>query len=102
QSMIGAGWDGYYKALYQVNILLESAQSMPESQRKNEVLGIAHFFRGYIYYNLVTRWGGVPILKQNTIEKVSRDTEAEVWQFIESELNVAINKALAFDDYYYV
>ncbi|OQP44465.1 carbohydrate-binding protein SusD [Niastella yeongjuensis] len=102
QAMISAAWNGYYTALYQVNILLESAASMEASTRKDEILGVAHFFRGYIYYNLVTRWGGVPVLEKNTISNVPRNTEVETWQFIENEMEQAINLAPAYSDYYYV
>ncbi|CAL1517225.1 RagB/SusD family nutrient uptake outer membrane protein [Chitinophaga sp. MM2321] len=94
--LISTSWNGYYAALYQVNNLLEATTVLPESTRKNEIRGIAHFFRGYIYYNLVTRWGGVPILEKNTQEKVSRNTAAEVWSFIENELQVAIENAPAY------
>jgi SusD family. len=102
QSMISASWNGYYNALYQVNILLSAATNMEESARKNEILGIAHFFRGYIYYNLVTRWGGVPVLEKNTVDNVARSTEAATWQFVESELQQAIELAPDYSDYYYV
>lgn len=96
QSITSTPWNGYFAALYQVNVLLESAQKLPDSQRKNEILGTTHYFRAYLYYQMVTRWGGVPILAQNTQAKVKRNTEAEVWQFIESELTGAINNAPAF------
>jgi hypothetical protein len=101
-SMMSAAWNGYYSALYQVNSLLEAASALPPSQKKDEVLGIVHFFRGYIYYNLVTRWGGVPILKKNTQDKVARDSEKEVWSFVESELQQAIDGAPSFSGYNYV
>lgn len=102
QSMISAAWNGYFSALYQVNVLLGSAGTMAESARKNEILGTAHFFRGYLYYNLVTRWGGVPVLEKNTIDNVPRNTEADTWKFIETELQQAIDLAPAYSDYYYV
>lgn len=104
QSLMSAAWDGYYKALYQVNNLLESVDQLPASQRRTEIDGIAHFFRGYIYYNLVTRWGGVPILAKSTQEKVPRNTEAEVWAFIEKELQTAMAEAPQYTagSYYYV
>ncbi|MBV7533957.1 RagB/SusD family nutrient uptake outer membrane protein [Chitinophaga sp. sic0106] len=91
QGLMSSAWNGYYNALYQINNLLESASQLPESNRKNEVLGIVHFFRAYEYYNLVTRWGGVPVLEKNTANKVPRNTEAEVWAFIEKELQAAIS-----------
>lgn len=104
QGLMGTSWNGYYAALYQVNNLLASAAQLPESGRKNEITGIAHFFRAYIYYNLVTRWGGVPVLEQNTLAKVPRNEVAEVWAFIEKELQLAASNAPAYTSgsYYYV
>ncbi|MEQ7799679.1 RagB/SusD family nutrient uptake outer membrane protein [Pedobacter sp. ASV1-7] len=99
---IAAQWNGYYSALYQVNNLLVSASKLENDQRRAEITGISHYFRAYIYYNLITRWGGVPILKENTTEKKARNSEAEVWSFIETELTAAIDNAPAFSNYYYV
>ena len=101
---IASQWSGYYSSLYQVNNLLESTSKLPDSPRKNEILGIGHFFRGYLYYNLVTRWGGVPILEVNTQEKLPRNSEQEVWAFIEKELQKAIDLApsLTPGNFYYV
>lgn len=94
--LMSAAWNGYYSALFQLNNLLDAANSLPPSQRTTEILGTVHFFRGYLYYNLVTRWGGVPVLEKNTQEKVSRDIEQEVWAFIEDELQLAIDGAPAY------
>lgn len=94
--LMSAAWNGYYAALFQVNNLLATTSGLPASKRNSEVSGIAHFFRAYLYYNLVTRWGGVPILEKNTTEKVKRNTEAEVWAFIEKELTLAITDAPAY------
>ncbi|PTX18920.1 SusD-like starch-binding protein associating with outer membrane [Pontibacter mucosus] len=93
---IASQWNGYYSALYQVNNLIEVAGGLPESEQKKQVLGIAHYFRGYIYLNLVTRWGGVPVISQNTQEKLPRNSEAETWAFIEQELSFAIDNAPAY------
>ncbi|WP_298737913.1 RagB/SusD family nutrient uptake outer membrane protein [uncultured Chitinophaga sp.] len=94
--LMSAAWNGYYSALYQVNNLLQVTASLPETQRNLEISGTAHFFRAYLYYNLVTRWGGVPLLEQNNAEKVKRNTEAEIWAFIEKELQLAIDRAPAY------
>jgi starch-binding outer membrane protein, SusD/RagB family len=107
QALMGNSWDGYFRAHYQVNSLLQGASKLPDSKRKSDILGVAHFFRGYIYYNLLTRWGGVPILRENTQEKLPRDSEAEVWAFIEEELETAIATVPGFStgnkgDFYYV
>lgn len=94
--LMSAAWNGYYSALFQVNNLLETLENMPDTERKREIAGIAHFFRGYLYYNLVTRWGGVPVLGKNTTAKVKRNTEAETWAFIETDLADAIEHAPAY------
>lgn len=103
QSIISTQWNGYYKALYQTNTVLDVLKSVPSNQKNDEIAGVAHFFRGYIYYNLVTRWGAVPILKDNTQDKVSRNPVDEVWAFIEEELTKAISQCPSYTgDYYYV
>ena len=94
--LMSAAWNGYYAALFQVNNLLEVSANLPATQRNKEISGIAHFFRAYLYYNLVTRWGGVPVLEQNTSAKVKRNTEAETWAFIEKELTLAMTDAPAY------
>jgi hypothetical protein len=58
----------------------------------------AHFLRAFNYFVLAKRYGGVPIIKvtqqydSNNIEdlKVPRSTEAETWDFISEELDIAI------------
>ena len=102
QSLMSSPWDGYYKALYQVNELLKATGTGNTSGRMQEIEGIAHFFRAYLYYDLVTRWGDVPLLKQNTSDKLPRTPQADVWAFIESELNTAIADAPGFSNYFYV
>lgn len=98
-------WDGYYRGLYRTNVLIETLDGLEPTPRNQEILGIAHFFRAYAYYGLVTRWGGVPILRQATRDHVARDSEEDVWTFIEAELEEAIALAPSFattPDYFYV
>lgn len=45
------------------NDVIENVEkSSLTEQQKNEILGQAYFFRGYMYYHLVTIYGGVPII----------------------------------------
>ncbi len=45
------------------NDVIENVEkSSLTEQQKNEILGQAYFFRGYMYYHLVTIYGGVPIV----------------------------------------
>ncbi len=101
-SIVANNWNGYYKALYQVNNMIAVGERFNASTTRNLALGEAHYFRAYIYYSLVTRWGGVPILRQNTLEKVSRNPAEEVWDFIEEDLTSAEALLSTSTNYYYV
>lgn len=83
-------WQGYYKALMQVNNVFTIAQELPSGNLKNQVLGECHYFRAYLHLCLVTRYGDVPLMKFNTDEEVSRTPASEVWSFINEELGYAI------------
>ena len=83
-------WQGYYKALMQVNNVYSIARDLPDGKQKDLVMGECHYFRAYIHLCLVTRYGDVPLMKENTDEKVFRTPASEVWQFIANELDDAI------------
>ena len=85
-----AQWQGYYKALMQVNNVYSIAEGMEDSAMRNKVLGECHYFRAYLHLCLVTRFGDVPLMKFNTDDLVSRTPASEVWQFIYDELDLAI------------
>jgi len=93
---VAATWRGYYSALYQVNTLISALARMTDTPSRRQIGGVAHYFRGYIYYNLVTKFGGVPLLKENTLEKQARSSAEDVWAFIEEELTIAIAQAPGF------
>jgi len=68
----GANFDFFYVAndvyspwghIRNCNDVIENVEkSSLTEQQKNEILGQAYFFRGYMYYHLVTIYGGVPIV----------------------------------------
>src|SRR5699024_814322 len=100
--IVSNGWNGYYGALYQVNNVISICETIDSNPSRDLTLGEAHYFRALLYYDLVTRWGGVPILKENTLEKAARNSEEEVWQFIEDELMLSEQLLGASESYYYV
>ena len=101
-SIVANSWNGYYNALYQVNNVLSIVEELPESDLRNLIIGEAHYFRAYIYHSLVTRWGGVPIQRVNTMDKPFRDSEEAVWIFIEEELETALAFLGTSSSCYYV
>lgn len=64
--------------------------------------GTGYYFRALIYYHLVTRWGGVPILRKRTYDVVPISPETEVWSFIKEDLAKAEGLLSDFTDRFYV
>ena len=80
-------WQTGFVNLMHVNELLKSANSAtPDSPATKQAKGTAYFCRAYIYYNLVTRFGGLPILRSSSMEVVPISKETDVWSFIISDL----------------
>lgn len=95
-------WNGYYTALYQVNNVISITDGLGVSTRRNLIKGEGHYFRALIYYYLVSRWGDVPILRENTFVLPKRDPANEVWAFIEEDLEIAISLLGSSSSYYYI
>jgi hypothetical protein len=92
-----AWWDPAYKLIRDVNQLIDVVPQIevPETER-NQILGEALFIRGYAYFGLVKRYGGVPLIDKaqsytGDIEglKVPRATEKATWDFLLSDLKEA-------------
>lgn len=85
-------WSGLYSAIFNANVLIQTASGY-EGPVIEEALATGYFVRAYSYYNLVTRFGGVPLLEENTNDPIPRATEEETWSFIVSDLNKALSFA---------
>lgn len=80
-------WQTGFVALMHVNELLKSANTgNPESAQVKQAKGTAYFCRAFIYYNLVTRFGGVPIVTTPSMDVVPISNEEAVWALILSDL----------------
>jgi len=101
-SVITSSWSGYFKALYQVNNVLQILNDYGNLSEYKFIEGEALYFRAYIYSCLVIRWGDVPILKSNTLDLVSRDPVDKVWEFINEDIESAIDILGESTSYYYV
>ena len=93
----GAGLLDYwaYTAIRQINEFIEGmAASNFEDAYKNQKISEARFLRGFIYHQMVKRFGGVPIITK--VQKLTdpeselypvRNKEAEVYDFIGKEMD---------------
>ncbi|MBD1423702.1 RagB/SusD family nutrient uptake outer membrane protein [Sphingobacterium chuzhouense] len=96
-------WDAAYAAIRTANMLLETLPQYQEFHSEDEVktyLAEARFIRGFIYYSLVKRYGGVPkvdmvidypasVSLEETL--LPRAAEEEIWDFIGEDLDFAMN-----------
>ena len=87
-------WAKHYTQLRSINYLLQNSHKIKEGDHKNRVLGEAHFFRAYYYFQLLRRFGGVLLLEEpyNPLEspvKHQRASFEEMVQFITREATLA-------------
>lgn len=97
-------WDIQYQGIHKANFVIGNADRVPEAaisdaQRK-QFLGEAKFLRANYYFELVTRWGDIPLLKEiaTSAEGLPRSPASEVWALIQEDLNDAANNLLMTKD----
>lgn len=91
-------WIWIYKFVRSTNLFFEKIESVPFDNQadKNRMKGEVHFLRAYLYQNLVTMYGGVPIIKKTFALtdsfNVPRNSYDDCIKFIVSELDSAANQ----------
>lgn len=90
------GWSGSYGTIRQANLLFEKIDEIPDYPQddKNKVLGQAHFFRGYVYFDLIRSFGDVPYIDKTLSlsdqENITRTPREEVYTKMMADLDKAI------------
>lgn len=92
-------WDAPYGLIRDINLAIEGIDAAQSAQMtpalKTQFIAEMRFIRALVYFELVKRMGGVPIITSQLIYdfsgnpeplRLERDTEAEVYDFIWSEL----------------
>jgi starch-binding outer membrane protein, SusD/RagB family len=83
-------WRSAYNRMADVNFLLETLETTGNTSATAQTIkGEALYFKACLYYNLVSRWGGVPIMNKRTFDAIPRSTEDDVWKQIISDLKVS-------------
>jgi starch-binding outer membrane protein, SusD/RagB family len=92
---VAALWGAIYNTVYIANFILErlpEVEGVPTAQR-NQVMGTAHFLRGYAYFIALYSFGGVPEVTTTDIEtnrNIPRATESDILTLIEDDYNEAL------------
>jgi starch-binding outer membrane protein, SusD/RagB family len=89
-------WRGWYRLIHQANQVIENAPNATENvteQLKLRVVGEAKFLRALAYFDLVTVWGGVPLM-ETYVKEIGEDkpraTAEQVYTLIIADLENAI------------
>ena len=96
ESTFNANYDGINRCNQALNIIPKLDKA--DANLRARLIGEAKFLRAFMYFTLVKAYGGVPIVdhlpnptsEQDKIMLLTRKTAAEVYAFIESDLNDAI------------
>ena len=105
---VGIGYEGFnywpYGDIRQVNIFMQNVEKDKEAGTisvadADRMTGEAHFARAYMYYGLVKRYGGVPLIDKVQDDDyadggpgavaVPRSTELDTWKFVLNECTLA-------------
>ena len=90
-------WQNMYIGIRKANKIIENIDripNFPSDEIKDRCLGEAYFLRAFFYFELIKRWGGVPIidhtlvLNQDNLD-LPRDTYEKCVEFIENDCKTA-------------
>jgi starch-binding outer membrane protein, SusD/RagB family len=86
-------WRDHYRAIWRCNQVIDLVPGISmDATLKGRVIAEARFLRALYYYNLVSLYGNVPLVLQNTTSldtKAPQGTEAQVWAQIQTDLEAA-------------
>lgn len=92
--LLEAEWSADYEGIYRANVVLEKVPEIEmDPELKARILGEAKGIRAWFFYNLVTVFGGVPLVDHVLAPSeynMPRATAEEVWALIEQDLKDAI------------
>jgi hypothetical protein len=90
-------WTQGYSSIRKVNLFLENMETTTvEISDKEQLVAEAYFLRAFMYFELIRRFGGVPIVSETydltEIDDIlfERNTFEECVEFIESDLEIAM------------
>ena len=87
-NQVNSAWVQSFTGIARANVLLEAVETLPIANKARTVAE-TRALRAYFYYVLMDLFGGVPIVTDSKVEPRERKTRAEVFAFVEKELNEA-------------
>lgn len=88
-----ADWTAKYIGIYRANLVIENVGGMTDDMIdpdfKAQLVAEAYFLRAHYYFELVTMYGGVPLVDKLLLPSeynTPRSSAEEIWVLIESDL----------------
>ncbi len=91
-STLSGTFSFYYNGIYLTNLVIDNVE--PDSDAKKKIVGEAKVLRAFLYFDLVTLWGPVPlVLHELQPDEYAQpnSTVEELWAQIELDLTDAIS-----------
>ena len=84
-------YKSYYKVIKRATDILEYVPGMTIADaQKNRILGEANFLKGFAYFELAIRYGGLPLYNsKDPSASLVRETKENTWAVIETSLQEA-------------
>ena len=100
--VIAGMWDAYYTGVGRANrILVQVPEIEMDEGLKNRILGEARFLRATFYFDLVNKWGDVPLITEPPVASIEqpRAPAEEVYQLVIEDLKFAQANLLTKEEY---
>lgn len=89
-----SGWDGW-ASIRKINFMLQNAgKTVGDPASIKHFIGIAKFYRAYVYYNMVMTYGDVP-----WYNKVLKDTDIELMEKKQDPRTLVVDSVMADLEY---
>ena len=85
---VNNAWNQSFQGVARANVLLEAIEPLPVANKERTIAEI-RVLRAWFYYVLMDLFGGVPIVTTSEIAPRERASRAEVFAFVETELQAA-------------
>jgi len=104
--LINNWWNGCYSVIAQTNLVLQKVPGITpmDPVEKKQILGQAHFLRGWAYFYLVRMFGDVPLITApiegitDSLLYPSRTSQETIYNQIVADLTEAENAGLPWTD----
>lgn len=90
QRFIREGWQWSFSGISTCNRILELYESAEESDVKTQTIAEIRAMRAFYYFLIMDLYGDAPLIAESGQEVTVRDSRADIFNFIESELQAVI------------